>query len=147
MNDNNFADFEVILTISSNDPDDPEREITVMVSVEPPPIVPTDTLIDIVGGIGRYVAQGPRLPRIRFKLGRPSRRQNICLHVELEEVRLDIEELLEAREHALRAESYRDFELDLRRFLCLVGHGSCAARADPDPAGLGGNKCRAAGMP
>ena len=50
-NDNNFADFEVILTIFSNDPDDPEREITVMVSVEPPPIVPTDTLIDIVGGI------------------------------------------------------------------------------------------------
>jgi methionine-rich copper-binding protein CopC len=50
-NDNNFAEFEAILTISSNDPDDPEREITVIVTAKPPPITPTDTLINIVNGI------------------------------------------------------------------------------------------------
>ncbi len=50
-NGNDFTDFEAILTISSNDPDDPEREITVIVTAEPPPIQPTDTLINIVSGI------------------------------------------------------------------------------------------------
>ncbi len=50
-NDNDFTDFEAILTISSNDPDDPEREVTVVVTAEPPPIQPTDTLINIVNGI------------------------------------------------------------------------------------------------
>jgi hypothetical protein len=50
-NDNDFAEFEAMLTISSNDPDTPEREITVIVTAKPPPIVPNDTLINIVNGI------------------------------------------------------------------------------------------------
>lgn len=50
-NGNDFAEFEAMLTISSNDPDTPEREITVIVTAKPPPIVPTDTLINIVNGI------------------------------------------------------------------------------------------------
>ena len=50
-NGNDFSEFEAMLTISSNDPDTPEREITVIVTAKPPPIVPTDTLINIVNGI------------------------------------------------------------------------------------------------
>jgi len=50
-NGNDFAEFEVILTISSNDPEEPEHEVTLIVTAEPPPIVPTDTLINIVNGI------------------------------------------------------------------------------------------------
>ena len=50
-NDNDFSEFEAMLTISSNDPDTPEREITVIVTAKPPPITPTDTLINIVNGI------------------------------------------------------------------------------------------------
>ena len=49
-NGNDFTDFEVILTISSNDSEEPEREVTLIVTAEPPPIVPTDTLINIVSG-------------------------------------------------------------------------------------------------
>ena len=50
-NGNDFSEFEAMLTISSNDPDTPEREITVIVTAKPPPITPTDTLINIVNGI------------------------------------------------------------------------------------------------
>ena len=49
-NGNDFNDFEVILTISSNDPEEPEREVTVIVMAEPPPIPPTDVLINIASG-------------------------------------------------------------------------------------------------
>jgi hypothetical protein len=50
-NGNDFTEFEVILTISSTDLNDPERAVTVVVTAEPPPIPPTDTLINIVYGI------------------------------------------------------------------------------------------------
>jgi len=50
-NGNDFTDFEAVLTISSNDSEEPEREVTLIVTAEPPPIVPTDTLINIVNGI------------------------------------------------------------------------------------------------
>ena len=49
-NGTDFNDFEVILTISSNDPEEPEREVTVIVMAEPPPIPPTDILINIASG-------------------------------------------------------------------------------------------------
>ena len=49
-NGNDFSEFETVLTISSNDSEEPEREVTLIVTAEPPPIVPTDTLINIVSG-------------------------------------------------------------------------------------------------
>ena len=49
-NGNDFSEFEALLTISSNDSEEPELEVTLIVTAEPPPIVPTDTLIDIVSG-------------------------------------------------------------------------------------------------
>ena len=49
-NGNDFSEFEAVLTISSNDSEEPEHEVTLIVTAEPPPIVPTDTLINIVSG-------------------------------------------------------------------------------------------------
>ena len=49
-NGNDFSEFEATLTISSNDSEEPELEVTLIVTAEPPPIVPTDTLINIVNG-------------------------------------------------------------------------------------------------
>ena len=48
---NTLGDFEGILTISSDDPSDPEKTVTINVTRPEPPIPTGDTLIDIVDGL------------------------------------------------------------------------------------------------
>ena len=48
---NTLGDFEGILTISSDDPSDPEKTVTINVTRLEPPIPTGDTLIDIVDGL------------------------------------------------------------------------------------------------
>jgi hypothetical protein len=48
---NTLGDFEGILTISSDDPSDPEKTVTINVTRPEPPVPTGDTLIDIVDGL------------------------------------------------------------------------------------------------
>ena len=53
---NTIGDFQGILTISSDDPSDPEKTVTINVNRPEPPVPTGDTLVDIVAGL---VAPGP----------------------------------------------------------------------------------------